>query len=606
MDFNGLFERDCIDLGITAPDVRLEQLKERFLEVDIPAGPVSFEAYRDTLREHLLPYLVNVSSPRFVGHMTSALPEFVAEMSRMIVQLNQNMVKIETSKALTLLERQVLAKLHKLFFDRQTSDYRDVVQDPEHVFGVFVSGGSTANITALWCARNRRLIELGMSKRDLMCLGAGEAIGRLGYSGAAIIASPLAHYSMRKAVSLLGLGERDLVLLDQDADRRACLQDLERKLQWCEQHRKLVIAVVGVAGATETGTVDPLADMARSAAGHGIHFHVDAAWGGAFIFSDRHRHILDGIALADTITFCAHKQMFSAQGASVCLFRDTRAAHCVSVHADYQARPGSFDMGQYTLEGSRPAASLLVHAILHVLSKEGLAWLIDNSMENVAHFRSMIEGSGVFELVGEPQTNIVNYRYIPEALRGRGPLYTPSDSEKIDAAVEAIQQEQFLKGRSFVSRTSVWDGRRRIAVFRVVLANPLTTRDDLHAMLIDQANIAASVVEGRARNCEGSSLMESAEVTDERAMVPIGQPICNATICVLDHNEQPVSVSVIGEICIGGGAVSCTPAPLSPASETYSKEWPAVTQGLLYRTGDAGRIRQDGSLEYVGVIAEKI
>lgn len=491
---------------ITAPDVELEQLKERFLDVEIPGAPLSFETYRDSLRDELLPYLVNVASPRFIGHMTSALPDFVAEMSRMIAQLNQNVVKIETSKALTLLERQVLAKLHRLFFDRRVSDYRDIVQDPDHVFGVFASGGSTANITALWCARNRRIIDHGIAKQDLIGLGAFEAIAHLGYSGAAIIASPLAHYSMRKAASVMGLGERNLLLLEQDASRRASLQDLEQKLTWCEKHGKLVIAVVGVAGATETGTIDPLADMARIAAKRGIPFHVDAAWGGAFIFSDRHRHLLEGISQADSITFCAHKQMFSAQGASLCLFRDTNVAHCASVHADYQARRGSFDMGQYTLEGSRPAASLLVHAILHVLSKEGLAWLVDNSMENVAHFRRMIEGSGAFELAGEPQTNIVNYRYIPAAVRGRGPEYSESDSRKIDEAVDAIQKEQFLRGRSFVSRTRISDGRRKIAVFRVVLSNPLVTRDDLHAVLMDQQGIAAEVVEGR---CEGETIHPS-------------------------------------------------------------------------------------------------
>lgn len=484
---------------ITAPDVPLEQLKERFVDLEIPAAPASFETYREALRDDLLPYLVNVASPRFIGHMTSALPEFVPEMSRWMAQLNQNMVKIETSKALTLLERQVLAKLHRLFFGRPLSAYRDIVQDPEHVFGVFASGGSTANIAALWCARNRRLIDAGISKQDLASIGAFEAIRRLGYSGAAIIASPLAHYSIRKAVAVMGLGEQNLVLLEQDAGQKASLSDLERKLQWCEDHRKVVIAVVAVAGATETGTIDPLSDMARIAAMRGIPFHVDAAWGGAFIFSDRYRHLLDGISLADSITFCAHKQMFSAQGGSICLFRDTNVAHCASVHADYQARRGSFDMGQYTLEGSRPAASLLVHAILHVLSKQGLAWLIDNSMENVAHFKRLLASSSGFELVGEPQTNIVNYRYIPEALRGYGRIHSESESRKIDAAVEAIQQEQFLRGRSFVSRTRIWDGRRKIAVFRVVLSNPLITHDDLRAVLEDQANLAASVVEARTQ-----------------------------------------------------------------------------------------------------------
>ena len=71
-----------------------------------------------------------------------------------------------------------------------------------------------------------------------------------------------------------------------------------------------VLAVVGLAGATETGTVDPLMEMARICADHQVHFHVDAAWGGPTLLSARYRHLLEGIALADSVTIDGHKQFY--------------------------------------------------------------------------------------------------------------------------------------------------------------------------------------------------------------------------------------------------------------------------------------------------------
>jgi glutamate/tyrosine decarboxylase-like PLP-dependent enzyme len=333
---------------ITLGDVPLDQLKGRFADPEIPTRPMCVEEYLGWLKREVLPHAVNVASNKFVGHMTSALPEFMSELSALIAKLNQNMVKIETSKALALLERQLLAMLHREFFGETCQ--RDRIQDPSHVFGLVVSGGTSANITAFWNARNRALLGLGFTKAQITQCGAFELLRQRGYDGFAIVTSRLAHYSVRKAASLLGIGERNVLLLKQDARQRADIQDLEAKLELCRERRLLVITIVGIGGATETGTIDPLDEMGKIAARNHIHFHVDAAWGGALIFSDRYRRLLEGIQGADTITLCAHKQLYVPQGISLCLFKDPEAVHASSVQAAYQGRQGSFDMGQYTLE----------------------------------------------------------------------------------------------------------------------------------------------------------------------------------------------------------------------------------------------------------------
>ena len=101
---------------ITLGNVTLEQLKDRFTDLRTATLPISVDEYLGWLSREVLPYAVNVSSQKFIGHMTSALPDFMPELSALVSRLNQNMVKVETSKSLTLLERQMLAMLHREFF----------------------------------------------------------------------------------------------------------------------------------------------------------------------------------------------------------------------------------------------------------------------------------------------------------------------------------------------------------------------------------------------------------------------------------------------------------------------------------------------------------
>ncbi|TKL84565.1 aminotransferase class V-fold PLP-dependent enzyme, partial [Enterococcus faecium] len=109
-----------------------------------------------------------------------------------------------------------------------------------------------------------------------------------------------------------------------------------------------VMAIVGVAGTTETGNVDPLDELADLAAELNCHFHVDAAWGGATLLSDKYRYLLKGIERADSVTIDAHKQMYVPMGAGMVVFKHPSAAHAIEHHAEYILRKGSKDLGSQT------------------------------------------------------------------------------------------------------------------------------------------------------------------------------------------------------------------------------------------------------------------
>ena len=431
----------------TQPNVELDSLRDKFSDTAIPEQPVALGNYLDHLQSDLLPYTVDVSRRKYIGHMTSALPNFIPEFSRLIAKYNQNIVKIETSKSMTLMERQVLAMVHRLFYRLPESHYEDSIQDPDHLHGIITSGGSLANITSLYCARNKGLMALGATRQQLVNDGAFAVMQQLGYKDAVILVSRLAHYSVKKAAALLGIGQNSLIIIEQDERQRVKTAELEAQIQACREQKRFIIAIIGIAGATETGTIDPLDDMADIAERHNIHFHADAAWGGAFMFSDMYRYKFKGIERADSITFCAHKQLYLAQGISLCVFKDPKSVFAVTTHADYQAAAGSFDLGQFTIEGSRPATSLMLHASLNLLGRAGYAWLVEQGMAKTADLRQMIEHSPAFELVGDNDLNIINYRYLPRAIRHCHGNYSVEDNKQICEAVRIIQQAQFPPGR---------------------------------------------------------------------------------------------------------------------------------------------------------------
>lgn len=142
---------------ITSSDYSLTDIEKDFSNPHIPEQPAFVSDHTEFLLEKLVAQSVHTSSPRFIGHMTSALPYFLMPLSKIMIGLNQNTVKIETSKAFTPLERQVLGMLHNLIYQREEAFYQSWMHSAEHSLGAFCSGGTIANITALWVARNAAL-----------------------------------------------------------------------------------------------------------------------------------------------------------------------------------------------------------------------------------------------------------------------------------------------------------------------------------------------------------------------------------------------------------------------------------------------------------------
>jgi glutamate decarboxylase len=477
---------------IVAGDIAPANLEQDFMETRVPDDPMFVSEQVEFLLNKVVAQSVHTSAPSFIGHMTSALPYFMFPLAKIMMTLNQNVVKIETSKAFTPLERQVVGMLHRLVYDAGDEFYAQWTQSFTQSLGVFCSGGTIANVTALWAARNRRFGP-GPSFAGIAEEGLAAALAHEGLTGLAVLVSRRGHYSLGKAADLLGLGKRQLVGIPVTGRHTIDIGALRREIGALRSRRIGVLAIVGIAGATETGSVDPLNELADVAEEHGVHFHVDAAWGGPTLFSRRYRHLLDGIQRADSVTLDAHKQLYVPVGAGMVVFKDVQALSSVEHHANYVIRKGSRDIGKHTLEGTRMGMAMLVHSALRIIGRRGYELLIDLGIDKAAQFAMMIESTPDFEVVSLPVLNLLTYRYVPGAARAR--LSTGSSEQKravnetLDELNESIQKEQRAGGKTFVSRTrleSAAHAGQVLTVFRVVLANPLTTTKILADILEEQ------------------------------------------------------------------------------------------------------------------------
>jgi glutamate decarboxylase len=477
---------------IVAGDIAPANLEQDFLDTSIPVEPLFVSEQVEFLLQKVVARSVHTSSPTFIGHMTSALPYFMVPLAKIMITLNQNVVKIETSKAFTPLERQVVGMLHRLIYERSDEFYAEWTQSFTHSLGVFCSGGTIANITALWVARNRLLGPDG-AFAGVSEVGLATALLHYKLNGVCVLVSKRGHYSLSKATDLLGLGRNELVAIPTTSDH---VIDINVLRQVIEEKRRLgigIMAIVGIAGTTETGSVDSLDELADIAHECGAHFHVDAAWGGVTLFSRRYRGLLCGIERADSVTIDAHKQLYVPMGAGMVLFRDVEALTAVEHHANYVIRKGSRDIGKHTLEGSRAGMAMLVHSALRIIGQHGYELLVELGIARAEEFARMLQSEPDFELMTAPILNILTYRYVPKNLKLQLSLTDPSGcretNERLNLLTEFIQKEQRSNGKTFVSRSRIEFakyGGQELTVLRVVLANPLVTRKILEDILAEQ------------------------------------------------------------------------------------------------------------------------
>lgn len=318
----------------------------------------------------------------------------------------------------------------------------DVVGYPDAAHGTFVSGGSLANLSALVAARHGRVATDGRAPH-------------------VIVAGASSHSSVRSAAAIMGCevlwaGSPDHPL--DRADVAAVLDTLDRRD---------VVAVVATAGATNTGAVDRLAEIAELCGERGVWLHVDAAYGGAAMLAPSHRELFRGIEEADSITIDPHKWLFTPYDCAAVLYLNPElalAAHRQrAAYLDVVNEADGDNPSDYAAHLSRRARGVPIWASLVANGTTAYAEAVQTCLDVAAHAVKQIEASDHLEIATEPHLSVVLFRRLG---------WTHEQYE---------DWSTLLRRRGFALVTPTLYGEH--PVLRLCFVNPTTTTADVDLVL---------------------------------------------------------------------------------------------------------------------------
>lgn len=438
-------------------------------EGPLPEVGAEVEELLHVIRRDVVAHAMNISSPRYFGLFNPAPLPVAVWIDALCSALNQNVAAWRQSPSVSALETCVIRWLCGLV------GYR------ESAFGTLTSGGSEANLIALKCARDAAVARAAAHGLT----GTGAPLR--------VYASEQCHFSLVKGVDILGIGRSNLRKIDTDAVFRIRVDSLRDAIERDRAAGYQPCCVVGVAGATSTGAIDPLDELAETAAEYSLWYHVDAAYGGALAFSPSHRGLLRGIQRADSVTLDPHKWMSVPFSCAALLARDgrrvLRAAFDITPEYLDERRgdnvgDGALDFFRYGQLGTRRANALKLWAALRHLGHRGYREIIERQLSLTRYLASELDKLDDFELVGDVQTAVCCVRFVPDAVRGA--------AAQIQDDLQLALQQRIERGGQAWLATTVLHGRRAL---RININGILTRQehiDELVALLRDEGPLVAA------------------------------------------------------------------------------------------------------------------
>ena len=412
------------------------------------------------LGDDVLAASLHIHHPRNLGHQV-APPLPLAALCDLVAALtNQAMAVYETGPSATMLERQVLLWMCELIGWNNGE-------------GVLTSGGAQANLTALLAAR-----QVQASNSQAGKCQPGWNAWQQGIAGAPplrILASTHAHYSVSRAAGIMGLGTDAVLHVAADNQGRMQVTALQQAWQQCVAESNKPFAVVATAGCTPTGSIDPLVEIGEFCREKSLWFHVDGAHGASALLSATHRQALIGIALADSVVWDGHKLLYMPAPVSAVLFRDPQHSYAAfAQEASYLFQGNSdaeeaYNTSYRTLECTKRMMGLKLWAAFSLYGVEKLGGLIDWVYATARSLAQKLANADDFELLMQPQTNIVCFRHRPPGL----------DDDALDAHQIKLRNTLVQSGSFHLTQVKLYDQ----IWLRTTIMNPLTAESDLDALL---------------------------------------------------------------------------------------------------------------------------
>jgi glutamate/tyrosine decarboxylase-like PLP-dependent enzyme len=437
----------------TSADVR------RQLDEPAPATGLPFGDLLDTVREVVEEYSRHAAHPRCFGYVSSPGTPVAAMGSMIAAALTINVTGWRSGRAAAEIELLCIRWI------------QEMLGYPADGMGLLVSGGSMANFAGIAAARSAK------APGNVVREGMGGVRMRM-------YVSEEAHFSIRKAAAMLGIGAANVCIVKTDADLHMDMADLDRQVRQDRQAGHLPFCVVASLGTAGTGAVDPLGAIADFAHAHNLWLHVDGAYGGFSAVAPSARAFFRRIGEADSVALDPHKWLYLPVGCGCILYRDRAAARAAfAENAEYTRVVGlegddAFVFWDYGPELSRPFRALGLWLLLKTAGTQAIADAIENNIACAKYFADLVRATDDFEMLAPVDLSIFCFRYRP-----------PGFSGDLDALNERIMLEVQRAGSSYLSNARV----RGAFALRGCVLNYRTTKRDMEILLEDVRNAVQAV-----------------------------------------------------------------------------------------------------------------
>ncbi len=427
-----------------AVDTEGEAAAARSVMEPLPEEGTGFPALLDRLFRDLVPKGFNTAGPGYLAYIPGGGILHTAIADLIASSVNRYVGVWAAAPALAQLEASVVRW------------FSDLVGYSRDARGLLTTGGSLANFTALVAARRDRLPE--------------------NFLGGVLYASDQVHHSVLKAAILAGFPDANVREIASDSRFRIRTDILQKTIAEDRSAGLTPFLLVASAGTTNTGAVDDLETMADIASRERLWLHVDAAYGGFFLLTERGRKALRGIERSDSVTLDPHKGLFLPYGTGSLVVRNgeaLRRAH--SVHAQYlppmQDEEDLVDFCLYSPELSRAFRGLRVWLPMKMHGAGAFRRNLDEKLDLTQLAADELHRMPGIEIVAEPQLSIVAFREVRPGL-GNAELNTLNRRllDKVNA-----------RRRVYLTSTTLGDR----FVIRICVLSFRTHRDRVQAALDD-------------------------------------------------------------------------------------------------------------------------
>ena len=440
--------KSFLEVSQTETSIRLAESSEslhRTTDLKLPLEGRGLDAALDDI-ESVLRHSVRTTAPGFMNPLWGGLSIASIAGELVTAATNTAMYTYEIAPIATLIESTILKRMAELA-EFGTSQ------------GTLTTGGSNGNLLGMLCARQAKI---PLSSHS-------------GFDGTKMVAfvSEESHYSFVIASNVIGIGHSNLIKVRCNEDGQMLPEALDEEIQRALANGQIPFAVLATSGTTVRGSFDPLRDIAAIAHKHELWMHVDAAWGGSCLFSSRYRSLMDGIELADSFCWDAHKMMGIPLICSAFIVKDAEVLRTVcsngqTAHYLYHDTGADVDLGRFSLQCGRRNDALKLWLAWREIGDAGWASMLERFMDLGDYLQRRVESHNALEMVSDRMWTNVCFRYVGE-----------SSEEELNRINAELRERLIQDGQFMVSRSTV----NEKIILRSVIANRNITESSLDAFL---------------------------------------------------------------------------------------------------------------------------